>query len=69
MEDAGRGIDEEITYTMQMIYLQKANDDDRTEACNQFDAMFNARGALLKVPSGRGSSVQAACKAHRGKNN
>ena len=69
MEDAMRGIDEEITYTMEMILMQQKNDDDKTTACDEYDAMFAARPALLEVPSGRGTIVQAICRTHRGGNN
>ena len=69
MEDALKGIDEEISYTMEMIFKEKTIDDDKTTACDEFDNMFTARPTLLKLASGRGKAVQGLCKTHRGENN
>ena len=60
-EDALRGIDEEIVYTMQYLYLEKTTKSDKEESCAQYAEMFKARKKLLKVSSGRGQALQSAC--------
>jgi len=43
----------------------ETDDNEKTTACIEYDSMFEARPKLLQVPSGRGTAVRAACRAHR----
>ena len=59
--DALAGIDEEIAYTMQVLYNEKTETSYQQEACTEYTDMWNARNSLLDLGSNRGSLQKETC--------
>ena len=66
-QDAMRGVDEEIVYTMEYLFDQLTEEDDKIAKCEVYTKMFEARihNKLLKVSSGKGISLQNKCTPYQ----
>ena len=62
-QDAMRGVDEEIVYTMEYLFDQLTDEDEKIAKCAVYTKMFEARihNKLLHVSSGKGKSLQNKC--------
>ena len=62
-----RGVDEEIVYTMEYLFDQLTEEDDKIAKCKVYTQMFEARihNKLLHVSSKRGIDLRNKCAPYQ----